>query len=235
MRNFFTFDGVPSTEYGVYISGHDTFDSPSRAYEYFSVPGKNGDNIGPERRLQNVELVYDAFVYRAFATNIQGLRNFLLSRIGYKRLKDTYHPDEFRLAVFDSALDISTTSDNRAGSFQLHFNCTPQRYLESGEIVREITGDTVIENPTLFDAKPWLRIYGTGTVGIGGYSITINSADGYTDIDCEIMEAYKGGVSCNGNITLNGVNFPVLSPGPNGITLSTGISRVEIKPRWYIV
>ena len=235
MINYFTYDGTPSRDFGVYISGHHTFNSSVRAYNLISVAGKNGDDVGIEKRLQNVTLIYDAFIIRNFEHNAEGLRNFLLSKFGYKCLVDTYHPDEFRLAVLDSPIEFSTTQNNRAASFQLAFNCKPQRFLFSGEQVQTFTASGTIENPTLFASKPLLRAYGTGTLGIGNMTITINSANEYTDIDCEIMEAYKGGVSCNGNITINGKDFPTLPAGTSSLSLSSGITRVDITPRWYIL
>ena len=64
--------------------------------------------------------------------------------------------------------------------------------------------------------------------------MTITSADQYTDIDCEIMDAYKGATNCNGNIRTTDNKFPVLRAGQNNITKS-GISRLEITPRWWTV
>lgn len=235
MINYFTYDDIPSTDFGVYISGHDTFDSPYRAYDMFSVPGKNGDDLGIEKRLQNVTLIYDAFICRDFQPNAAALRNFLISRYGYKRLVDTYHPDEFRLAVVGAPLDFATTPDNKAASFQLVFNCKPQRYLFSGEQTIAFTADGSITNPTYFASKPMIRIYGNGQVGIGSFSVTTSGATEYTDLDCEVMEAFEGAVSRNKDITLDGYDFPELVPGENTIQLGEGITRVEITPRWFTV
>jgi phage-related protein len=64
--------------------------------------------------------------------------------------------------------------------------------------------------------------------------VTISSADEYTDIDCEIMDAFKGSVNCNSNIQTTDNKFPVLRSGDNNIT-KTGITRLEITPRWWTV
>ena len=86
----------------------------------------------------------------------------------------------------------------------------------------------------MFEAKPLLRVYGTGSVGIGSETLTITSANQYTDIDCDLQDAFKGTTNCNGNIRLSSGSFPVLKPGYTGVTLS-GVSRVEIIPRWFSV
>ncbi len=97
-----------------------------------------------------------------------------------------------------------------------------------------MTETSTIVNPTSFDAQPFLRVYGTGSVTFGGTTITITEADGYTDIDCALMEAYKGNVSKNDSIELSDNDFPVLPAGENTVTLS-GVAKVEITPRWWTI
>ena len=91
-----------------------------------------------------------------------------------------------------------------------------------------------ITNPTLFDSQPFLRVYGTGTLGINSQSVTITQADEYTDIDCEMMDCFKGTANKNPYVQFTDYNFPVLKPGVNYVSLS-GITKVEITPRWWIV
>ena len=138
MRNYFTFDGVDSRSFGVYISGQGTFKAPARSYDAIEIPGKNGALLGIDSRLGNVELTYPAFIYSNFAENIAAFRAFLLSHKGYFKLKDSYHPDEFRLAYYPGPFEPDVTSANNAGSFDITFICKPQRYLESGEEVIEL-------------------------------------------------------------------------------------------------
>ena len=92
-----------------------------------------------------------------------------------------------------------------------------------------------ITNPTLFDSQPLLRVYGVGALGIGSQTVTITQADVYTDIDCEMMDAFKGTANKNPYVQLTDHNFPVFKPGVNNISLGTGITKVEITPRWWIV
>lgn len=234
MRNYLTFGGVDCRDYGVYISGQGTFSAPARAYENISVPGRNGDLIGSEKRLENLELTYQAFVYANFRENIQAFRSFLLSQTGYKRLADTYHPEEFRMACYAGPFEPEVRQDNKAGRFDIIFNCKPQRFLLSGEQVQTFgPGGDAIRNPTLFDAQPLLRVYGNGTVSIGGVDMTIeDSPYEYVDIDCAMMDAFYGATNCNPYLTLSGNDFPVLAPGVNFI-LVNDFTRVDITPRWW--
>lgn len=236
MRNFLTFDGVDCRDFGVYISGQGTFSAPARAYEMQEIPGRNGALIGYDAHLENLELTYQAFVYANFRESIRGFRNFLLSRIGYKRLVDTYHPDEYRMACYVGPFEPDVLNDNKAGSFALTFSCKPQRYLMSGENVITITSSGTIYNPTLFDAQPLMRIYGSGTMYIGSESsLTVEpSIYPYIDVDFALMEAYSGDDNCNEFVSLSDNDFPVIPPGSTTISLD-GITKVEITPRWWQV
>lgn len=227
-----TFGGVDLSTMGVYISGIGVFNAPTRAYDIVDIPGRDGGLILSEKRLENVEVTYPAFMYSNFKTGMRSLRSFLLSKIGYQRLSDTYHPDEYRLAVYMGGMEVEPVEKLNAGQFELVFNCKPQRWLTSGEIPEEFTGSGTITNPTYLPSMPLIRAYGTGSFAVNGTAVTITAADEYTDIDCAVMECYKGTVNKNGMIQLS--DFPQLSPGDNPISM-TGISKLVITPRWYVL
>lgn len=135
MRNYLKIAGKDSRDFGVYISGQGTFSAPEKAYEFYGVPGRNGAILGNDHRLENIEVTYQCFIYNDFNKNIADFRTFLLSLNGYQRLEDSYHPDEYRMAVYAGPFEPEVTAMNNAGSFELIFNCKPQRYLTSGETV----------------------------------------------------------------------------------------------------
>lgn len=232
MRNWLTFDGVSLKDFGVYINGGGTFNAPARSREVISVPGRNGDLIIDNGRYENTDVVYHAFIYRDFSVNVEGLRNLLLSRTGYVRIEDTYHPDEFRMGVYTGNFQADVVDWLEAGEFDLTFNCKPQRFLKSGEDAITFTSGGSVLNETMQTTKPLLRVYGTGTFSIGGATMTISSANVYTDIDCDLMDAFKGTTNCNGNIS---GTFAALAPGDNAVTLGSGITKIEITPRWWVL
>ena len=158
MFNYFVFDGHDSRDYGVYISGSGTFNSAAREYDNISIPGRDGDLLGLNTRLQNVTLTYPAGVVSDFSNNIAGLRNMLLSTVGYAVLRDSYHPDEYRYAVYKGGLTPDPLSDLSAAEFNITFECKPQRYLDSGGEVRDVdawgTTDTETGAVVSFDGEP---------------------------------------------------------------------------------
>ena len=236
MRSFFTFGPIKSIDYGVWISGEGTFNRPKRAYTEKTIPGRNGTLLIDDGRFLNVDLVYPAFIADDMPGRIDAFLNDLASMTGYQRLEDTYHPYEFRMAQFTGEVKVQTEGYmNRHGGFNISFNTMRQRYLKSGEKAIAYTVDGTILNRTQMPSKPFLRVFGSaaGTVGIADQTITISAIDGYVDIDCEIMDAYKGTTNCNGNVSFTG---PItIQAGVHGITMTGGITKVEISPRWYIL
>jgi phage-related protein len=237
MLNYFTLDGVDSRNYGVFISGMGVFNAPARAVKYISVPGRDGDLISMDTRLQNGTLTYrNSLIYTEFEDNIADFRAFLLQKAGYRRLVDSFNPSEYRMVSYTGPLDVKPSKQLDMGKFDLIFNAMPQRYLLSGETVQTFTANGTINNPTLFEAKPLIRAYGNGVVGIGSASITLrNNSGNYIDIDCFSGLASRGSTNMNQSITLSGYDFPTLPSGNTGISLGTGITRVQITPRWWTV
>lgn len=235
MVQSFEFAGHSSLEWDTCITGANVFQSAAKSLDKISIPGRNGDLHLINKRFENVSLVYPSYIAKDFSANINGLRNFLGSIDGYARLIDTYHPNEFRMAAYTGPLVPVVQRHLRMATLDIAFDCKPQRYLMSGETVINIAASgSTISNPTGFDAKPLIRVYGTGTISVGEYALTITEMPGsYTDIDCDIMEAYCEFASCNEYISLQGNEFPVLHPGANGISWTGSISQVKITPRWW--
>lgn len=237
MRNYFTLDGTDSRNFGIFISGRGTFDSPARSMNFIQVPGRDGDLIGMSTRLQNGTLTYaDSFIYEDFDERLAAFRAFALSVTGYRRLMDSYHPNEFRLVTYAGPLTVNTTPRNNAGKFTISFNCKPQRYLISGETPVDTNASITLINPTLFDSQPLFRVFGTGVLSVGSINITIAShGNPYIDIDCSIGRAFYGATPLDNKVTLNTIDYPVLKPGANNILLGSGITRAIITPRWWTV
>lgn len=232
--NELTFNGVQSSVFSLFISGEGTFNGTSRSVSTYQVPGRNGALVIDNGYYENISVDYPAYIVDSFDANFGALRAFLLSHIGYFRLSDTYHPDEFRMARYTGNIQPKLTQRNREGSFTLSFDCKPQRFLLSGEATTTLTADGTVTNPTLFPSKPLLRVYGYGTLGIGSDAIIIGQHSyPYIDIDCDTEDAQYNGVNSNDLITLTGDSFPELHTGATGITLDANITKVDIVPRWW--
>lgn len=238
-----TFNGVSLADFGVHVSGSGAFAAPERDYEVVEVPGRSGDLYFDRGRYKNIEVTYPSFIFdeELFREQIGDLRSFLLNNIGYKRLEDTYHPDEYRMATFVGPIDPEVLM-LKAANFDLTFNCKPQRYLKSGEEIVEytITEETPsrsfqITNPSLYSSKPLIRIFGTGNLMIDDQTLQITNNTDYIDIDCDLMDCYHESTNMNANVALLSGEFPVLRSGINNIELGEGFTSIMITPRWWTI
>lgn len=177
MQHSIIFGGVDSADFDLYIGGEGTFNAPERAVDIVSVPGRNGAIVIDKGHFENIEVRYTVINQEAslatFAQKLSGFRNAICAQRGYQRLSDTFHPDEFRLALFVDEFEVKPIEYASASEFTIKFNCKPQRYLTSGETPVVVADGGSLTNPTLFDAEPLLAIKGSGTVSFGGYEIDV--------------------------------------------------------------
>lgn len=235
-RHHLVIDGVPSTDFEVYLSGSGTFKAAERELEEFTIPGRNGTfHYKAPNTYKNVKVSYDCFIFKDFEANVTAFRNFLLSRQGYVRIWDSHHPNEYRMGIYHEEFDPDVFVDLSAGQFTLNFDCRPERWLTEGEEPIIVTPNvtTTITNTTSFIAKPLIKLYGSsGIVKINNISMVTSGVPVTASIDCEAMEATPASV--NATTILKNGEFPVLRPGTNTVTMS-GFSYIEIYPRWWIL
>jgi len=117
--------------------------------------------------------------------------------------------------------------------FSLEFTCAPFRYIRNVAMISRTTSGTV-SNPGSVYSLPRITVFGTGsrTLTINGKPIVLNILSGNLVLDSELRTCHFGNVAQNNRMT---GDFPVLNPGNNTITLGTGITRVEIEPRWRFI
>lgn len=236
MINFLTFAGKSTNDYGIWISGEGTYGAPERNVQTQEVPGRNGNLLFDMGNFKNITVKYPAAIKMDMPSRLRDFVNYAGSQIGYQRLEDTYHPYEYRMAKFVSKMSVDTAGYmNRSGKFNLEFDCKPQRFLKSGEDPIEFTASGKLYNRTEFEAKPLLRVYGSGagTVSIGSETISITAINEFVNIDCEIMDAFKGSTNCNRDVSFT--DDIILGAGENNIAFTGNITKVVITPRWWII
>ena len=231
MYDVLTFNGVSFADYGTYYDSSQIFITPEKQTEFFQIPGRSGDLSIFQNRYANVSIPYNCFIRKNFAQNYTNLMNYLLSQDGYGRLEDSKEADVYRMAQFVNQNEPTTGAFLKYGSFTLTFNCKPQKWLKSGENAIYVDDSVTIVNPTQFDAKPLIEVTGIGTITINGSAMTLSTNTSQTYIDCDIQDAYEGTINRNGDLTLTD-GFPVLNPGLNSVSVSSGCT-INIYPRWW--
>lgn len=231
MLNHFTYNGKSSAELGLIVNGVNIYGSASRVVDKVQVPYRNGNLLLDTGAYNNYIVSYTVGIINNTKATAEAISEWLLAPKGYNRLEDTYNTDYYRMATYYNQLDYTLSMLYRYGSATISFDCKPQKFLVTGDLVTTLTANGSLVNPSLMVAKPLVRVYGTGAVTINGTTVTVNSVDSYVDIDCEAMQCRKGDVNCGNNVTLT--DYPTLTGGTNQVYLASTITKVEITPRWW--
>lgn len=233
---------------------------PSRDASFTHVPGRDGDVFVDNGSYNNVKRTYALAIGSEFIDYSRlayELSDWLHSAKGYAKLTDTYDPDHYCMAAF---IDEGTITNilNNAGRISVSFNCKPQRYLVAGDDVIElIASGSAIYNPTMFESKPLIKVYGTFTSDAtitlhnllnedeDDQVITISACTDYVIIDSELMDCYRidnpqspsnrSIYNANGDVSFSGYSFPVIRKGKTQITWTSPITKLEVIPRWWTI
>ena len=236
---YFIFDDMNSLEENLLIQKKDTYKGAARDLSYISVPGRSGDILKDNRRYHNVTVRYDVVAIAKqqidLAEIAHRLREKLLMKIGYFKLRDSYDTRYFRWASYSEEFDL-TSELPELGFSSIAFNCKPFRYLLSGENIKAFTeSGGVLVNPEKCKSKPYIKITGNGDISlfINNSAFQFREIEEYIELDSEAMIAYKGDVSENSKMYTP--EFPFLSAGANTIEWTGNVTKIEIKPRWCTV
>ena len=243
MRNYFVFNGVDSREYGLYISGTGRLTVPEKAYEFAEIPGQNGEHIlNRNARVRNEGITYPAFispfnesgVRLPFGVMASRMRSWLLSVKGYAELYDSYDPDHYRRAAFTGPTEFELTPTLEAGSFELSFNCKPQRYLRESETIAVGFEQTkTIHKCPFYYSVPLIAINDEGSIAIDDQTITVATNDLQYPIyiDSLLMNCYDSrGINANLYVSFSNYTYPTIA---DGSVLSGTETSFSVEPRWY--
>lgn len=142
--------------------------------------------------------------------------------------------DTFKTAQADAQIvyELATPSTTQLTPQQISLLTGVNYISSSDEVTVTVTEPSLLENPTLFESKPLIRVYGNGVLTINNQYITIaENPYEYIDIDCEIMDAFYGANNANQYVSLPN-DYITLKSGNNYIAYD---GTVQITPRWYEV
>ena len=238
---YFTYNGRSSADFGLHIEKKDVFSAPEYDAEFISIPGRSGDIINSNRRFSNIKVTYTVFLARkntvSLASVLRDIKGWLYSEPDrYHEITDSYDAEYFRYGVISGSLDTEEQL-NKVGSFTVTFNCKPFKYSVVGQqTVSADASELTITNPTAFESRPYIKLYGSGAVMLNISSPdstslwTISAIDEYIEIDSELMNCFKDTTLKNDTVTGDG--FPILKPGTTTIACAGNVQRIEVIPRW---
>ena len=219
-----------------WIASAPTIIKPERKMTVTSIAGTNREAVEMEDAWEPYDQPYTMFVGDGTENSIQqdlATTARILYKTGWQTLADDYDAETFRLAYYKGPFDVENRY-TRAGKFDIEFHCRPERFLNSGNVETTVASGDTINNPTAYDAKPLIRIEGSGSgnLTVNGTTMAFTGIIDYLYIDCDKMDCYRLPTE-NRNSNMTG-EFPKLSSGNNTVTYTGGITTVKITPRFFI-
>ncbi len=236
------FNGKASDELNVVVEYFPNYKVPQKQYKTVDIPGRNGSYLVDLGTYSNVERSYEIAIAdkefrNDFSTMVNPVVEWLCSAEGYCKLYDSYDQEYYRYAVYKGDTDIVNLL-NLAGRCTLSFDCKPEKYLFTGDIMATAYPgtDKLIYNPTAFKSKPSIRIYGKGQcqVAINDAVITANiGSSEYVDIDVDTMNCYKGTTNLNRVVTFS--DIPLMVTGQNRLHIISNATKLGVMPKWWTI
>lgn len=225
IANTFTFGEIDTEDYGLVIEGPGDYSAPKRAVETISIPGRNGAFQLDKGYYENIEIEYNVVVKDStqsdFKDSVEAFRNAIASQIGYQRLEDTYHPGEYRMAMYSGGFDEDPQFHGNGAVFKVKFDCKPQRYLKSGEDAISVDSGDVVSNPTLFASSPMLEVEGYGTIDWGDGEVKVENGP----IGDVVVHESSGGA---GSSSLSWTIDDHLANVGDALTVSSSLCQMRI-------
>lgn len=247
--DWFEWNGVNCTKYGMHVLQQPSYIRPSERAEYKEIPGRSGsltllegDDIYDDITLACTCIIDDPMYINDICGWLRGYGTVTFANDADRDDGGGYYEARIDNQIsFDKVL-----AGHPHRSFQVQFRCRPFRRLDSGNEVLVATASPFkLTNKGNVASLPLIRVHAGDTaiedktIMIGSSSMIINSleANNYLNIDCEAKKAYRGTRgSTTDPLTLLGtrvtgewMNIPT---GDSYLSFTDGIAKVEIIPRW---
>lgn len=220
-----TWNGTSSDSIGVIVERYPSRYIPTRRFTEQAVAGRNGSVLLLDESFPNVIQEYEVYL-SAESLGLPDVASacaaWLCEPKGYATLSDSYDSTVTREAYLVDGFNVENAL-NKFGRCTISFSCKPQKWLVNGQTAS--TALTVV-NPTVFDARPLLKVSGSGTIEINDVEIEVLEAVSDFYIDCETMNA-------DDNSKIYCLDFPKFTVGTSVITLDANITSFEYVPRWW--
>lgn len=184
MLNWFSYgadaSAPKSTDFGIWVTAVNTYDSAPRSVSAYQVQGLNGDIVIDNGRFNNVQVNYSIQLVNTSAANLAAVRQWLCGQIGYQRIYDSYDPFVYREGYYTGNLSFTMNVLRTSGKATITFNCKPQRFKSDANPITW-TGYAYKQIPNTTDnpCKPLVRVTGIDTENSLQLSTQIGS-DGFT-------------------------------------------------------
>lgn len=126
-------NGVGTGTYGIYISSDTYLNAPAPDLVAHPVPGRSGDLVQWNKRLNNIVRKFDCYIPDTVQVNFDGFKKMLYSNIGYVKITSDYESDTYQMGYLaeEIAAEPFLKDGNLKVTFSLYFSCQPQKYFKT--------------------------------------------------------------------------------------------------------
>lgn len=229
---YIIYNGVNSSDLGLRVESMSSFPPPVRQYDYYTVPGMDGQLVVDRETYEDVTIevrfnlmhgASTAAVLNAWLTGTGELTHSDDPSVHYK-VKAIHSNARYRYRPMGRDYD----------SYSVVFVCEPYRYAATVHITPTTsgtTGQTTFTNTHNTYTLPRITVSGTNpmTVTVNTDTVvTIASPTAMIDSDAKIV--FSGSTNLNIKTTLVG-EWPIFRPGENTVQW-TNVTNIDIVPRW---
>ena len=229
MNDWFSWNGVKSTNYGVHITAQPSVIRPSERATFTNVPARSGSLTTLE-----ADDVYDDFILpvECVVRDLSRIHEIGAWLKGAGTLRLAARPGGFFYARIANQIElVKVLRNHEHRTFTVNFRCQPFWYAEAVPTITLTTSPSTIPNPGNVSSEPVITVYGSGeiTLMVGLTIVELEGISGSITLDGPLMEAYSGAESLNSNMS---GYFPILTPGMNAVSWSGSVTKIEMQPNW---
>lgn len=235
MQDWFEWNGVRSTEYGIYVTEQPPLTIPSERATFTNVPGRSGSLTTLEGEYVYDDLIMTATCVIADPSRIPEIAGWLR---GSGTVTFANRDGGFYYARVTNQIPFEKIlRGNPHRSFAVNFRCKPFWYDDDAPetVVQPTAGSSsgmlTMNNPGSVPSEPIITVTGSGeiTLFVDMTIVELSDVNGEITIDSVLQEAYSGLTSMNS--CMSG-DFPTLPPGNSTISWTGNVTYLKVQPNW---
>lgn len=226
MLDWFEWNGVKSTVYGIYVTEQPAITLPAERVTYTDIPGRSGSLAVTEGTDVYADLT---LTMKCFVKDMTRLGEISAWLKGSGKVTFANRTGGFYYGRVNNQIPFDKVVRGRPErTLNVIFRCKPFFY-ESGAEDVVLTETGFVTQTGCVVCEPVITVTGSGdiTLMVGTQIVELRDVDGSIVIDSEMKEAYKGTTLQNEKMT---GEFPLLQPGANAVNWSGNVASVRIKP-----
>ncbi|HEP1430614.1 TPA: phage tail family protein [Streptococcus pyogenes] len=231
---YIEFNGTKSDSLGLLLERERSIKSTSNDVNLIEVDGRDGVLIKDNERLKAVEQDFPFSLVGDVAVNQQKISEWLHVK-GWHDLVLSWDKDYIYRASVVNLFEIDEIL-KQFGRLKVNFLIHPIKYLKTGKQEVSLVNGGTLQNPGNVQAKPILKIKGTGdgVLTINSFKTGLENVQGELVIDMERHLVYKGVLSAWDNIVRTEHHrMPLFDVGQNKISW-TGSFTITAVPNWGV-